>query len=143
MVRAMWLSCCFFVLVVLVLIGEIVTQHRTAVIIVFAVSSVVLFYAVVRSAIAYGDERGTGLMKNEKEFLEDDEIYETMAAVKLGIYDGLVVILRLRNGELRGCRMDEAPPERVFKAKKDRHSGKIDKYGYPPELLKGKINIQV
>lgn len=142
MVRAMWLSCCFFVLVVLMLIGEIVTQHRTAVIIVFAVSSVVLFYAVVRSAIAYGDERGTGLIKNEKELLEDDEIYETMGVVKLGIYDGSVVILRLRNGELRGCRMGEVPPERVFKVKS--RSGKIDKYGYPSESLKGRIiDIQV
>lgn len=104
----------------------------------FMLSLVVLVFVVGLD----GQDAGEGRIKEEKNLLENNEIYEIMGVVELGRYGESAVVLRLRSGELRVCRMDNnIPPTKIFKVKKDGQGG-INKYEYPPKSLQGKIDIR-
>lgn len=118
------------------------------------IATAVVVFAVVLCGVVYAcltneHDRGIGLIKDEKDLLENNEIYEIMGVASFpegaswGTRESSVVILRLRSGEHRACWIDDIPPAKVFKVKRTNMTAPILWYEYPPESLKGKsIDIQ-
>lgn len=136
-----------FVVAVLVVVYGVIA-HLPVLSIIFAVFSILLFCAVAYDVVVYayerGINRGTGLIKDEKELLEDNEIYEALGFVRIpsspifDSYGSIIAVLRLRSGEFRACRMASIPPKKVFKVRKNK-GGSLEALEYPPESLSGEI----